>query len=102
MDKAIGRPTSECRVEREADGYRFVYHCEICGDSYATEIISADSSQEAILKGEQEARRHFNRCCCAPRRCQCCGADIPKEDQYCQRCGAPQFESSEERKEKNG
>lgn len=108
--------TAKCRMEQEADGYRFTFFCAICGGGYTTPLIAASHQSVALRLGEQNARVHFNRCqrchewvcdehfnencmmctVCAPRTCRVCAASVPKGDQFCSVCGEPQFETSKE------
>ena len=105
--------TPKCRILREGGSCRFTFFCGICEHRYTTPPLQAENAGEARLKAEADARLHFNWCpkcgrwvcdehfnegrtmCtdCAPRVCRVCGARVPRGDQYCTSCGAPQFET---------
>ena len=105
--------TAKCRMEQQADGFRFTFFCALCSGGYTTSLIVASHQRVALPLAEQKARLHFNLCqhchrwvcdehfnenrmmCtdCVPRICKVCGAPVAKGDQYCTVCGEPQFET---------
>lgn len=117
LDKPVPMFTAKCLTIREERGFRLTFFCEICGIGYTTQLILCDTLKDALRLGEQDARLHFNRCqCCyrwvcddhfnenrmmctdcVPRICSICGFHVPKGDQFCMFCGAPQFEINNER-----
>jgi hypothetical protein len=112
-DKMIPMFTAKCRTVREDKGFRLTFFCEICCGGYTTPLFLCDTLKEALRLGEQDARLHFNRCegchrwvcdehfnenwmmCtdCMPRICAKCGSSVPKSEQYCTVCSAPQFKT---------
>ncbi|MDD2955182.1 MAG: zinc-ribbon domain-containing protein [Oscillospiraceae bacterium] len=111
--------TAKCRVFRDGDVYQYTFFCDICENGYTTSPVQASGPGEAQALAEAEARLHFNWCrrcrrwvcdehfnenqmmCtdCAPRICLHCGAEILRGDQFCTRCGTPQYETTKERME---
>lgn len=112
LDKPPPMFTAKCRTVREEKGFRLTFFCEICGGGYTTPFIPCDTLKDALRLGERDARLHFNRCGCChrwvcdehfnenrmmctdciPRICARCESPVPKENQFCTVCGAPQFE----------
>lgn len=101
--------TKQYRTERTDQGFRFVFYCDLGGDSYRTKECITDSFAEALKEGCGEARQHFNMChacgrwvsdkkynetemqciLCAPKKtvCRLCGKTSMTGDGYCTNCG---------------
>lgn len=116
-DRSVPIFTAKYRTVREGAGFRLTFFCELCGGGYTTPLLGCDTPKEALYLGAQDARLHFNRCecchgwvcdehfnenrmmciACMPRICTQCGAPASKSEQFCKVCGAPHFETCEER-----
>lgn len=103
--------TPKSFVVRSNKEYRFTFFCDLCTNSFTSGSININNEEEALEVAKKEVRTFFNYCkkcnrwvcdehfnenkmmCtdCAPRVCRNCGANVEKKNQFCTKCGEPQY-----------
>lgn len=94
-------------VVRSNKDFQITFFCDLCANSFTSNIDSVSKEEEALEIAKKEARIFFNHCkncnswvcdehfnefrmmctSCAPRICQSCGIILEKKNQFCTKCG---------------
>ncbi len=108
--------TPKSFIARSNKEYQFTFFCDLCNMSFTSSLINVGNQKEALEIAKKEIRMYFNYCqkcnswvcdehfnenkmmCtdCAPRICSNCGLKVEKKDQFCTKCGTPQYEIKRE------
>lgn len=48
--------TQRYKIHRMKDGFSFTFYCDLCESFYETEVIITESFEEALQKGQNDAR----------------------------------------------